>query len=100
MKQARERLKHVPERTCVACRQKKPKGELIRIVRTPQGSIELDISARKSGRGTYICKQRVCWDALFQKKKLESALKTDIIAEQRNELIAYGKSLPAVIEDK
>jgi len=55
------RPRHVPQRTCIACRTTKPKRELLRVVRTPDGHVELDAGGKKSGRGAYLCAKRSCW---------------------------------------
>jgi len=93
-------MKHIPERSCISCKCKKPKFELVRIVRTPQGSIELDPTGGISGRGAYICRKQECWETVFRKKKLESSLKVNILSEQRSALINYSKSLPTVVEER
>ncbi len=85
--------KHVPQRTCVACRQKRQKWELARIVRTPQGAIEIDPSGRKAGRGAYLCLLQNCWETGLKKKRLEHALKTEFIPEQRARLLEHGRAL-------
>ena len=85
---------HVPERTCVACRQRRAKSELIRIVRTPQGIIEIDEKGKKAGRGAYLCKRQDCWQRMLKSKGLEHVLRTQIIPEQRDNLVTYGKALP------
>jgi predicted RNA-binding protein YlxR (DUF448 family) len=46
----------VPVRTCIGCKCKKPKKEMIRIIKTPDGKIEIDRTGKKSGRGAYICR--------------------------------------------
>lgn len=56
--------KHIPQRTCIACRKVKSKRDLMRIVRTPQQTIEVDETGKMNGRGAYICKQPSCWDKL------------------------------------
>ncbi len=91
--------KHVPERTCIACRQKKPKWELVRIVRTPEGSVEVDNRGKRTGRGTYLCKRQECWETGLNKKKLERALKSEIAEAQLAELVEYCRTLPAAAED-
>jgi len=88
-----KRPKHVPERTCIVCRQKRPKWEMVRIVRTPQGTLEIDNRGKKAGRGAYLCKARDCWEAGLTKKKIEYALKTEISSELRAELLEYGRGL-------
>jgi predicted RNA-binding protein YlxR (DUF448 family) len=91
---APRRPKHVPQRTCVACRQVKPKRELLRIVRTPQGHVEIDPTGKKSGRGAYLCATRVCWTTALKKKRLEQELETTISEEDRAALEAYVATLP------
>ena len=55
-----EKQKKQPERQCMGCNEKKLKKELIRIVRTPEGNVELDFTGKKSGRGAYICHSKTC----------------------------------------
>ncbi len=99
MTQIQKRVKHVPERTCIACRQKRAKWELVRIVRTPQGAVEIDGGGKKAGRGAYICRLQGCWEVALKRKKLEHGLKTEINSERRAELVAYSDTLPAVTEE-
>ena len=75
------RKKHVPMRTCVGCRQSAPKRDLIRIVRNPEGVVELDLTGKRSGRGVYICAQEECLAAAVKGKQLDRALKTTIDAQ-------------------
>ena len=91
---SQRRIKHIPERTCIACGKKRPKWELIRIVRTFPGDLEIDLRGKKAGRGAYICKMQECWEIGLKRKKLEHALKSEISGEQRANLIAYSKALP------
>jgi predicted RNA-binding protein YlxR (DUF448 family) len=51
---------HQPLRSCIACRRKGPKHELLRIVRTPEGRLEIDEEAKKPGRGAYLCRIAAC----------------------------------------
>jgi len=60
-KKQRPKQKHVPQRTCIVCQQVRPKRELIRVVRTPAGHVELDPTCKKSCRGAYLCARRSCW---------------------------------------
>lgn len=92
MKHARP--KHVPERTCIGCREIRPKRELIRIVRTESGGVEIDPTGKRSGRGAYLCKAKTCWEAGLKKEHLDRALRTKIAAEDRRELAQYGEMLP------
>jgi len=91
--------KHVPERTCIACREKRPKWELVRVVRTPQGGVEIDPRGKKAGRGAYLCRRRECWEIGLKRKRLQSALKSEIVSEQRTELITFSNALPKLVED-
>jgi uncharacterized protein len=87
------RPRRVPRRTCVACRQERAKRELIRVVRTADGLVEVDPSGKKAGRGAYLCSYRDCWEAALGRKVLEHALKTTMTAENRSRLQEYGTSL-------
>lgn len=66
--------KVIPVRMCVACRQSKPKNELVRVVRTAEGEIALDATGRKPGRGAYICKSTECLKKAKKTKALDRAL--------------------------
>ncbi|WP_257350002.1 RNase P modulator RnpM [Pseudalkalibacillus decolorationis] len=68
----------IPMRKCVACQENKPKKELIRIVRTPDGEISIDHSGKKSGRGAYICNSQTCFELAHRKKSLQNQLSTQI----------------------
>ncbi len=83
-----------PQRTCVACQQVKSKRELVRIVRTPEGTVEVDETGRKSGRGAYLCKVRECWEAGVNKKALDHVLKSGLSPEDRDRLLIYAANLP------
>ena len=88
------RQRHIPQRTCVGCREVRPKRQLIRIVRTPTGAVEVDPTGKKSGRGAYLCKVRACWEAGVKKGGLGRALKTKITPENGSELARYAEMLP------
>ena len=96
--QGPKRRKHVPHRTCVVCRTVRPKRELVRVVRTSEGTMSLDETGKRSGRGAYVCRQRSCWDAALAKRHLERALKTELSAEVGAELEEYAKGLPQTPE--
>ena len=89
-----QRTRHVPQRTCIVCRQVRPKRELIRVVRTPDGHVQLDPTSKKSGRGAYVCARRSCWDIALKKGKLEREFETTLSAEDRAALEVYYASLP------
>jgi predicted RNA-binding protein YlxR (DUF448 family) len=89
-----QRARHVPQRTCIVCRQVRPKRELIRVVRTPDGHIALDPTGKKSGRGAYLCARRSCWEPALHQGRLEREFEMAIPAEDRPALEAYLDSLP------
>jgi len=82
-------MKKKPQRTCVACRQTKPKKELIRVVKDANGNICVDATGKASGRGAYICPNIQCVTRAYKNKALERALKTKIEDEIYNELKEY-----------
>lgn len=89
---------HVSERTCIACRQVKPKKTLVRIVRSPEGIVQVDETGKRKGRGTYLCRNRACWEAVLtdaKRNRLGYALRTSVSPENRQILLNYGRSLPS-----
>jgi predicted RNA-binding protein YlxR (DUF448 family) len=89
------RVKHIPMRTCVSCRTSKPKRELLRVVRTPDGHVQLDASGKKAGRGAYLCARLSCWENALKRKRLESEFDCVISEEDRRALDAFIATLPA-----
>ena len=73
--------KKKPERTCMACNEQKEKQELLRIVKSKEGIIEVDLTGKKSGRGAYICKNETCLDKLIKSKRLERVFEKEISPE-------------------
>ncbi len=91
---------HVPERTCIACRKKKTKGEMVRLVHSLEGIIRIDYNKKEPGRGAYLCNVRECWELALAKDKkdrLAHALKTNITPENRRILSEYGGALPSTL---
>ena len=86
-----KKSKHLPQRTCIACRKIQDKQTLIRIVNTPEGGIEIDTGSKMSGRGAYLCKNISCWEEGLKGRRLEHALKTDISQENKNRLLDWIK---------
>lgn len=86
-------VRHIPNRTCVACREVRPKRELIRLVCTVDGTVEVDTSGKKAGRGVYLCPSVDCWQKGLKKDKLERALRARISAGSRQKLLAFEKTL-------
>lgn len=73
--------KKKPARTCIACGNQKEKKELLRIVRTPEESIEADLTGKKNGRGAYICKSEECLNKAIKTKKFERVFEREISPE-------------------
>ncbi|MFI5253864.1 MAG: RNase P modulator RnpM [Candidatus Limnocylindrales bacterium] len=70
--------RRAPARTCVACRTERPKRDLVRIVRTPDGALVLDPSGKLAGRGAYLCAADACRDVALKRHALERALKAPL----------------------
>lgn len=85
--------KPIAQRTCVACRQIKAKRELIRLVRTPEGNIEIDITGKKNGRGAYLCPAWECWETALKGNQLEHTLRSSLTKDNREQLIRRGQDL-------
>jgi hypothetical protein len=77
----------------LGCRQVKPKRELIRLVHTPEGKVEIDPTGKKSGRGAYLCPAWDCWEAGLKGNRLEYALRCHIGQEERAELRKQAEEL-------
>ncbi|MFH1084711.1 MAG: YlxR family protein [Chloroflexota bacterium] len=88
--------KHIPQRTCISCRQTAGKRDLVRIVRQPDGQIAIDPKGKMAGRGAYLCANRTCWRESLAKGRLGPALRTTLTPEQRALLETYAASLPEV----
>jgi len=83
----------LPQRTCVTCPQVKPKRELVRVVRTPEGNVEIDRSGKKPGRGAYLCLSPDCWQAGLKGKRLANALHSDPSPASLEKLSAEARDL-------
>ena len=73
--------KKIPQRQCMGCRERLEKRELIRVVRTPEGTVQLDFSGKLSGRGAYICPKAECLKRAIRAKSLERSLDVAIPGE-------------------
>ena len=98
-KKQQPRKKHVPERTCIACRVRGSKRALIRIVRLADGDggyrgVAVDETGKQKGRGAYLCRQRVCWTNALKRGSLNRALRTTLTPEDVAALEAYAANLP------
>lgn len=87
------RTKHVPQRTCVACRTASSKREFVRIVRTPEGRVEVDPSGKRAGRGAYICARQDCWTQATKGDRLANALRTTVGQADRDALLMYASEV-------
>jgi uncharacterized protein len=90
--QARKQ-KHMPQRTCVACRGEAGKRQLIRIVRTEEG-VRVDPSGKLAGRGAYLHPNRHCWKVAMESNQLGRALRTRISLTDRQALEEFCATLP------
>lgn len=87
------RQKHIPQRTCVACRRQMDKRQLTRIVRTLDMGVVIDPTGKRSGRGAYLCDRPECWEkALGKARLLNQALNAEL---SEAELAILSAALPA-----
>lgn len=83
---AQKPQKKIPERKCTGCGESKPKKELIRVVRSPEGTVSLDFTGKKSGRGAYVCPNAACLRKARKARRLERNLACEIPEEVYNQL--------------
>ena len=76
----------IPTRQCLGCNEHKPKKELLRVLRTPEGEITLDFTGKKSGRGAYVCRNVQCFKKARKAKRFERSLECEIPEEVYNAL--------------
>lgn len=79
--------KKVPMRMCVGCREMKPKKELLRVVRSPEGIVSIDTTGRKPGRGAYVCRSADCLKRAIKQKQLERAFECPLGEETHASLL-------------
>jgi predicted RNA-binding protein YlxR (DUF448 family) len=70
-----------PERTCIICRTKSPKRELIRVAAADNGGVVIDASGKGAGRGAYLCRRAACWTSPDRDRRLQHALKASLSPE-------------------
>jgi len=92
-KQQAVSIKHIPQRTCVACQEVKAKRELIRLVRVSDGSVQVDTGGKKAGRGAYLCRVPECWEKGLKGNRLEHILRTTIAPDNWEQLANNGKEI-------
>jgi len=85
----------VPQRTCIACRQEEGKRTLVRIVRTPEQRVAIDLSGRANGRGAYLHPNRACWEKALKGSTIRNALKIVPAPDDVEALRAFARELPA-----
>lgn len=85
--------KKVPNRMCVACREMKPKKELIRLSASKEGIVSLDPGGRMPGRGAYVCRSRQCIEAAVKGKRLDRGLKQALDSQTIEQLLAEMEAL-------
>lgn len=81
-----QKARKIPMRQCLGCNAHRPKKELIRVVRTPEGAIVLDLVGKKSGRGAYICPEKNCFVKARKSKRIENVLECRISEEIYDEM--------------
>ncbi len=86
--------KKIPMRMCVGCREMKPKRELIRVVRSPQGEVSIDPVGKKPGRGAYVCRSQACLQRAIRQKQLERQLEVQMTEEVAQYLSNTLNTLP------
>lgn len=88
-----DKMKHIPQRTCIVCREQRDKAELLRVVRRSDGSYTVDRGGREAGRGAYICDNGRCLAEAVKKRALNRAFKTQIPDEVYGELLKAEREL-------
>ena len=78
--------KKIPMRMCVGCREMKPKRELLRVVKSPEGAVSIDVTGRKPGRGAYVCKSAECLEKAIRHRQLERAFECALTEETKEAL--------------
>jgi len=86
--------KHIPQRTCVGCGEVQGKRQLTRVVRTPDGRVQIDPTGKASGRGAYVHERQECWEQALR-SRLSHALRIEHLSEDdRSALERHAAALP------
>ena len=80
--------KTIPIRQCLGCREQKPKNQLIRVVRSPEGTISVDLRGKAPGRGAYLCRNAACLKKALKSRAVERALSVSVPEEIWDRLLA------------
>ncbi len=97
-KKPAQRVKHIPQRTCVGCREVLSKRQMVRVVRSADG-IQIDPTGKLAGRGAYLHDQQECWSRGLR-GALANALKAELNAEDRARLEEFMTTLPKQAETR
>ncbi len=76
-----QKTRKIPQRQCLGCNEHKPKKQLLRVVRSPEGEVSLDFTGKKSGRGAYICRDIRCLKKARKSRRIERSLECNISDE-------------------
>ena len=87
--------RHVPQRTCIGCRTTSAKREFVRVVRTPEGTLEVDPGGKRNGRGAYLCARMECWHEALKRDRLARALRTTVSTADAEALRRYAERFRA-----
>ncbi|MDP6101622.1 MAG: YlxR family protein [Dehalococcoidia bacterium] len=87
-------VRHIPERTCIGCRDTKGKRELMRLVRTTGDGIEVDPTGKRPGRGVYLCPRWECWQRGLKGGGLERRLRAKLTSAERQRIQEFASTLP------
>lgn len=80
--------KKIPLRKCAVCGEHKAKGELVRVVRTPEGEVSIDRAGKQNGRGVYLCRSAACVKKAERTKRLSSSLSCEVPADVYEALLS------------
>ena len=93
------RSKHIPQRTCIVCREKFDKRRLTRIVRTPDEGVVVDFTGKRNGRGAYLCDRESCWDSAVERTQVwNQALMTEVTKAERKEIASHKPTVDEMAE--
>lgn len=93
------KTKKIPERRCLGCGESFPKSSLIRVVRTPESTVELDTTGRRNGRGAYLCPKSKCFKIARKKKRFSQNLEVDVPEEILNKIEKQIEELERTLTD-
>lgn len=88
------RPRHIPQRTCIVCRQNDAKRALVRLVRDATGRVSVDTTGKRAGRGAYVCHDPACWATAVKRHVLERALRIETLhPDDRSALVEFARRL-------